>query len=109
MFSGFDIRLKDQNEGNIEIKNGSIWSIVVEENWDKEREKMLCQHLGFQEIDGNNVVTSQLGSGQQIFTGDLICYNTQSSRTSCCVHLKPSTSTTRTKIPYVRCKYNLRT
>ena len=105
MFLAPNIRLKNQSEGYIEIKNGSTWSKVVEENWDKEREKMLCQHLGFKKINGNNSIeTRQLGSGKQIVTGDLICYNAQSSGTSCCVHLKPSISTTSTMIPHVRCK-----
>jgi hypothetical protein len=65
--------------------------------------------LGFEEIDSNVIQTGQLGSGRQIATGDLICYDTQSSRTSCCVHLKPSISTTSTRIPYMSCKYAIYT
>ena len=97
--------MSNRNEGYIEIKNGSIWKKVAEENWDENREKMLCQYLGFEEIDGKSIETTQLGSGQEIVTGDLICYNTQSNRTSCCVHLKPLTTNTSTAIPDVRCKY----
>ena len=99
--------MSNRNEGYIEIKNGSIWKKVAEENWDENRQKMLCQYLGFEEIDGNNIETTQLGSGQEIVTGDLICYNTQSNRTSCCVHLNPLTTNTSTAIPDVRCKYAL--
>ena len=101
-----NIRLTNQNEGYIEIKDGSIWRKVVEENWNKKRQKWLCQHLGFEEIDSNVIQTGQLGSGRQIATGDLICYDTtQSSGISCCVNLKPSISTSSTRIPYMRCKY----
>ena len=98
------IRLTNRNAAFIEINDGSTWRRVVEENWDQNRQKMLCQHLGFEEINGNKIETRRLGSGQQIASGDLICYNTQSSGTSCCAHLEPSTSTTSIRIPYVRCK-----
>ena len=101
-------RLTNQNKGYIEIKDGSIWRKVVEENWNKKRQKALCQHLGFEETDSNVIQDVRLGSGQQIATGDLICYNTKPSGTSCCVHLEPSTSTKSTSFPYVRCKYCLR-
>ena len=98
-----NIRLTNENQGYIEIKDGSIWRKVVENNWDENRQNMLCQHLGFEEITGNNMETKQLESGQKIATGDLICYNTQLTKTSCCVHLEPSTTTTTTVAPYVRC------
>jgi hypothetical protein len=65
--------------------------------------------LGFE--DDNSYIETrhvQLRSGQLIATGDLICYGTQSNQTSCCVHLKPSISNTRTIIPYARCKCCLR-
>ena len=100
--------MTNQNGGYIEIENGSDWRKVDEENWDRNRQRMLCQHLGFDEIDGNVIETRQLGSGEQIATGDLICYDTQSSGASCCVHFTPSISTTSTTIPDVRCKYDLR-
>ena len=97
--------MTSQNAGFIEIKHRSNWRRVVEENWDENRQKMLCQHLGFEENNGNRIETRQLGSVQQIVTGDLICYNKQPSEISCCVHLEPSISTTSTKTAYVRCKY----
>jgi hypothetical protein len=103
-----NIRLTNHNQGYIEIKDGSIWRKVVENNWDENRQKMLCQHLGFEEITGNNMETKQLERGQKIATGDLICYNTQLNGTSCCVHLESSTTTTTTVAPYVRCKYGNR-
>jgi hypothetical protein len=90
--------------GYIEIKNGTIWRRVKEENWDKYRQKMLCQHLGFDETDANKIVSGQVSSGSKIVTGDLICYNTQPSGTSCCVHLQPSTTTSNIKIPYATCE-----
>jgi hypothetical protein len=65
--------------------------------------------LGFE--DDNSYIETrhvQLRSGQLIATGDLICYGTPSNQTSCCVHLKPSISNTRTIIPYARCKCCLR-
>ncbi len=102
------IRLAYRNSGYIEIKYGLIWRYVVEENWDKNRQKMMCQHLGFEETASNSIDTRQLGSGRHIATGDLICYNTQSSETSCCVHLQPSTTTSSITFPYVRCKYGQR-
>ncbi|CAB4024817.1 retinoschisin-like isoform X2 [Paramuricea clavata] len=99
------IRLSRRNTGFIEIRNGSTWRRVVEENWDKNRQKMLCQHLGFEETADNKIVTKQLGSGQNIATGDFVCYNTiQPSGTSCCIHLEPSTSPPSTKITDVQCK-----
>ena len=101
-----NIRLTNQNEGYIEIKTGTIWRKVVEENWDENYEKMLCQYFGFEETDGNTTTeTRGLESGQQIAIGDLICYNTQSNEASCCVNLKSSTSNTSTMIPFVKCKY----
>ena len=90
------------------MKDGSIWKKVVEKNWDENRQKMLCQHFGFEEITGNNLETQQLPSGEAITAGDLICYNKEVNGTSCCVHLEPSTTTTTTEVPYVRCKYGNR-
>ncbi|CAB3997379.1 receptor-type tyrosine- phosphatase epsilon-like isoform X2 [Paramuricea clavata] len=75
------IRLSNRNTGFIEIRDDSTWRRVIEENWDKNR------------------------SGQNIATGDFVCYNTiQPSGTSCCIHLQPSTSPPSTTIPYVQCK-----
>ena len=99
-----------QNEGYIEIKDGSIWRKVVEETWNKIRQKMLCQHLGFQETVDNSIEKRSLRNSQNIATGDLICYaTTQPSGTSCCVHeLQPSASTSSFRIPHVKCKYGLK-
>ena len=103
------IRLSSRNAGYIEIKDGSIWRYVLEENWDKNCQKMLCQHLGFE--DTGVIRTARLDGIRYIATGDLICYKTRSSETSCCVYLQPSrTNTTSIKIPWpsVRCKYGQR-
>ncbi len=69
---------------------------------------MLCQHLGFYETDASATITGRFTqAGYKIATGDLICYNTQTSETSCCVHLRPSTTKgIARKIPYARCKYH---
>jgi hypothetical protein len=58
--------------------------------------KMLCHHLGFHESDRDAVYIAHVESGSDIATGDFICYHmTQSSRTSCCVQLQPSTTNKR--------------
>ncbi len=70
---------------------------------------MLCQHLGFHETDASATTTGRFTrAGYKIATGDLICYNTQTSETSCCVHLRPSTiKVIARRIPYyARCKYH---
>ena len=99
-----NIRLTKENAGYIQIKDGSIWRTVFEKNWNEDRQKMLCRHFGFDEIDDNLIEVRQLGAEKQIASGDLICYNGEQNKTSCCVHLTPSISTTNTTIPYVRCK-----
>ena len=101
------IYLSSRNRGFIIILAGRTWRRVVVENWDKNRQKMLCQHLGFEETADNKIVTNLLGSNQDIATGDLICYNTiQPSGTSCCIHLQPSKSPLNptSQIPLVQCK-----
>ena len=93
------------NQGYVQIRDGLTWQYVKEENWDRNREKMLCQHLGFHETNEDTVTTGHVNSGCNILTGDLICYNTQPSKTSCCVFLKPSTTNkTVDGISYARCK-----
>ena len=68
---------------------------------------MLCQHLGFNETD--DFRSDWFGSRPDIATGDLICYNTQASGTSCCTHLVPSRPTNNlVRITHVRCEYDLR-
>ena len=102
--SEFNVRLSQSpNKGFIEVKDGSTWRKVNEERWDENRQKMLCQHLKFNETDQNNIITKNIGSGNEIATGDLICYGTQPSGTSCCIHLEPSISTSSTTVPYVTC------
>jgi hypothetical protein len=101
------LRLSSPNTGFILIYDGSTWRRVVVENWDKNRQKMLCQHFGFGETSDNKIVTKPLGGEQNIATGDLICYNTiQPSGISCCIHLQPSRPPreTTTQFPDVQCK-----
>ena len=101
---GFNVRLSPlPNQGFVEIKDGSAWRKVIEERWDKHRQKMLCRHLGFNETDENNIDTRSIGSGNEIATGDLICFKKQPNGTSCCIHLKPLTTTASTTVPYVTC------
>jgi hypothetical protein len=95
------------NEGFIEIKD-SIWRTVKEENWDKNHQKMLCQHLGFKETDANAIRFIKIGCEQDIATGNLICYKTQPSGTSCCIRLVPSKTKSDVDMPYVKCEYGLR-
>ena len=68
---------------------------------------MLCQYLGFDKTDANDINTGQFGSGLLIATGDLICNNTQASGISCCTHLVPSTTTSNVRISKVRCEYGI--
>jgi hypothetical protein len=102
-FSASNIRLTPSPySGYIEIKHGSTWRYVNEKNWDKIRQKMLCQHLGFRETDANVINTYWSRRSYKIATGDLICYNTLSSGTSCCTHLVPSTNTSY--LSYAKCE-----
>ena len=101
------IRLTSSYKGYLQIKEGSTWIYVKDENWDVKREKMLCQHLGFKETDAKDPETFWFGSGYKIAIGDLICYNTQPSGTSCCVHLVPSIASSNVPIPFARCEYDI--
>ena len=101
------IRLTSSYKGNLLIKDGSTWRYVNEENWDINREKMLCRHLGFKETDAKDPKIIWFGSGYKIANGDLIFYNTQPSGTSCCVHLVPSIASSNVPIPYARCEYDI--
>jgi hypothetical protein len=99
-----NIRLTYEHVGYIEIKHGSIWMKVVEKNWDKKRENMLCQHLGFQADEGSQGNSFGYSRKVQVATGDLICYTRTSKGTSsCCIHLERSKYTATTLFPYVRC------
>ena len=101
------IRLEYGNTGKIEIEDGSTWKGVDVENWDRKHQKLLCQHLGFEEDD--DFRNQSINSGQNITTGDLICYKTQSGGggTSCCAYLQRSTTTSTILIPNARCKYRI--
>ena len=94
------------NTGSIEIKDGSTWKRVDEENWDPNHQKALCEHLGFEE--GIHTQYININSGEMIATGDLICYKTsQSGGRSCCAYLQRTTTSSVTTIPIARCKYSL--
>ena len=101
------IRLEYGNVGKIEIEDGSTWRSVDVENWDRNHQKLLCQHLGFEEDD--DFRHKSINRGQKIATGNLICYKPQSGGggTSCCAYLQRSTTTSKTAIPNARCKYGL--
>lgn len=100
------VRLENGNEGGIEIKDGSTWRRVDEENWDWNHQKLLCEHLGFDEE--KDIRYKHINRGEIIATGDLICYKTQSGGTSCCAYLQRSKSSSTTYIPNLRCKYSLK-
>ncbi|XP_028402580.1 receptor-type tyrosine-protein phosphatase delta-like isoform X10 [Dendronephthya gigantea] len=103
--TAFNIRLsKSPNEGFIEVKNDTTWRKVIEENWDKDRQKMLCEHLGFGETSANTIRNMEITANEEIASGDLVCYNTGSGGTSCCVHLVPSTTTAKVDTTYAECK-----
>ena len=70
-----NIRLTNQNSGYIEIKDGSTWKKVDEENWKREHQKLMCEHLRFEVTEGK-IEIRQLRSEQQDESGVLI-YNTQ--------------------------------
>ena len=93
------------NQGYIQVEDDSTWRYVKEEHWDQNRQKMLCQHLGFKETDANYIYSNyRIGGEHSIATGSLICYNTRPSETSCCIHLVPSTSTSNSKMTRAKCE-----
>ncbi|XP_028399358.1 uncharacterized protein LOC114522809 [Dendronephthya gigantea] len=101
-----NIRLsKSPNEGFIEVKNDTTWRKVIEENWDKNRQKILCEHLGFSETSANTIRNMEIAANEEIASGDLVCNNnTGSSGTSCCVDLVPSTTFLNVNISYAEYK-----
>ena len=102
------IRLQYRNAGYIEIKDASSWRVFNVENWDRNYQELLCQHLGFEEDD--DFLLTNITSGKMIATGDLMFYNeTQSGGggASCCVDLQRSATTSKTSVPNARCKYKL--
>ena len=102
-----NIRIKETHPYNayVQIKDGSTWRyIVVSKMWNKTLSKMLCHHLGFNAME-NDLSSSQCGKGCKIASGDVVCYNSHPSRTSCCVHLQPSIARENVLLPYARCKY----
>jgi hypothetical protein len=89
----------------VQIKDGNLWRFVIKDNWDKNREKILCQHLGFTST-GNSVRSGNLSKEALIANGDLECYNTNANGiTACCVHLEPSIATGIERSPYPECEY----
>ena len=91
----------NRNTGYIEIKDiHSKWRKVNETNWDEKRQKMLCQYLGFEAIQGKVEVKSESTNKEQIFNGDLMCYSTKQNETSCCINLKYGPVPNRT---FVKC------
>ena len=89
-------------EGYFQVFDGSIWRYVGENNWDKNRQKMFCEYLGFNDTDAS-IAGGTFNRRNDIATGHFICYKTQTEEISCCVHLKPSNQD-GTSIPYVKCK-----
>ena len=98
------------NQGHIQIKDGSTWWYVKQEHWDKYRQKMLCQHLGFKETDANDISFYQIDDGRNVATGNLKCKNTQPNGTSCCIHLvlNSKTKSNVDRLSYAKCEYSLR-
>ena len=96
------VRLTGAYKGYIEIFEGSTWRKVNEENWDRNRQKFLCQHLGFGEIE--MTITGRTRDIDDIATGDLVCYNKQPSGTSCCAYLQPSKTSSSITVPFANCK-----
>jgi hypothetical protein len=89
----------------VQIKDGHLWRSVVKNNWDKNREKILCQHLGFTSTE-KSVRSGKPKKEALIANGDLECYNTNSNGiTACCVHLQPSIATGKESSPYPECEY----
>ncbi|CAB4005658.1 Venom prothrombin activator pseutarin-C non-catalytic subunit [Paramuricea clavata] len=100
-----NIRLESSPySGYIQIKYGSTWRYVIEEQWDKNRQKTLCRHLGFKETDANVINIYWFGRGHEFATGDLICYTTQSGGTSCCIHLVFFKWPSTVGVPSTKCK-----
>ena len=86
------------------MDGSTLWT-VKEENWDTDRAKMLCRHLGFDAETGAYSAFSRISPGHKMASGDFICYNVHLNETSCCVNLKPFTAKgTVLRMPYVKCK-----
>ena len=107
---GSKVRLSQAFKGNIQVYNGSKWRRVKEENWDINKEKMLCHHLGFNHQKSQ--IYSKLKTFKKpggILSGDLLCYAAEkSNKTSCCIHLThvPIISNQTVKLPFVQCECN---
>ena len=91
--------------GYIQVKHRSTWTYVGlgKNNWDKNRQKMFCEYLGFSDKDASTTGLTFIGRNDTA-TGDFICYKTHSKEISCCANLKP-TNQERAWIPYARCKH----
>ena len=89
-------------EGYIQVYDGSIWRYVGEKNRDKNRQKMFCEYLGFNDTDAS-ITGGTFNRRNDIATGEFICYKTQSEEISCCIDLQPSNKR-KIWMPYARCK-----
>ena len=107
---GSKVRLSQGFKGNIQVYNVSKWKRVKEGNWDINKEKMLCHHLGFNH-QGRQTYSKlkTFKKPGEILSGDLLCYAAKmSKKTSCCFHLThvPITSGQTVEFPFVQCEYN---
>ena len=109
---GSKVRLSQAFKGRIQVYNDPKWRRVKEENWDVNKEKMLCHHLGFNHQSRQSRKHSKQKEFQKqgtILSGDLMCYAAEmSNKTSCCIHLThvPILSGQKVELPLVQCEYN---
>ena len=89
--------------GYVQIKDGSTWRFFVNKTWDKNDQKMLCRHLGFNSTK-SDVIFGRCPRGIRIASGDLRCYITNSNRSSCKFQLETFIAAGLERVPYVRCK-----
>ena len=85
------------------MKDGSTWRFVKGNNMDKTSQKMTCEYLGFGAAD-TSVGNSGLRRGNNMATGDFICYKREPGEVSCCVHLKPHTNGRLIFVPFLTCE-----
>jgi hypothetical protein len=89
--------------GYVQVKNGSTWRYVIDKNWNKNRQKMLCRNLGFKK-SLDKVHSGRCPKGTKIASGDFICHNTKENQPPCRAHLHHSIATGQESIPYAQCK-----
>ena len=79
---------------------------VKGKKWDKNRQKLFCEYLGFSDTNDLIIESNRPHEGNDIVTGDFIFYKTQLGKISFCVHLKPrAKDSKRSKLSYAKCKY----